>query len=54
MPNKDNLQEIDNLEIDPLSDEALEMVSGGKSSTGHVCCSCDNCSNIPTPQPSTD
>jgi hypothetical protein len=41
------LSEIDKLEIEPLSDEALEMVAGGKSSDGQNCCSCDNCSNVP-------
>ena len=30
-------------EIEPLSDEALEDVSGGDSSSG--CCSCDSCSS---------
>jgi hypothetical protein len=43
-----NGNEIDNLEIEPLSDEALELVAGGDSSSGPVCCSCDNCSS---PQP---
>ena len=30
-------------EIEPLSDEALEDVSGGDSSDG--CCSCSSCSS---------
>jgi hypothetical protein len=45
MDNKLNL--IDNLEIEPLSDEALETVAGGKSSDGPACCSCSSCSNGP-------
>jgi len=40
---------VDNLEIEPLSDEALELVGGGDSSDGPVCCSCSNCSNGPKP-----
>jgi hypothetical protein len=43
----DKLNQIDSLEIEPLSDEALEMVAGGKSSDGPKCCSCSNCSNTP-------
>ena len=39
--------EIDELEIEPLSDEALELVAGGKSSSGPQCCSCNNCSGNP-------
>jgi hypothetical protein len=42
-----NLQAIDGIEIEPLSDEALETVAGGKSSDGPACCSCSNCSNKP-------
>jgi hypothetical protein len=49
MDNKKNA--IDNLDIEPLSDEALELVGGGASSDGPVCCSCDNCSNGPKPAP---
>jgi hypothetical protein len=41
------LNAIDNLNVEPLSDEALELVGGGSSSDGPVCCSCDNCSNGP-------
>ena len=40
----DNL-DIDNFEIEPLSDEALELVAGGKSSDGPNCCSCKQCCN---------
>jgi hypothetical protein len=50
----EKLNEVDNLEIEPLSDEALETVAGGKSSDGPACCSCSNCSNTPpdpTPVP---
>jgi len=44
---------IDNLEIEPLSDEALELVGGGDdfSSDGPRCCSCSNCSIGPKPVP---
>ena len=35
---------FDGLEIEALSDEALEMVAGGKSSDGDGCCSCRSCS----------
>lgn len=42
---KKDLAPIDNLEIEPLSDEALELVAGGKSSDGPSCCSCEQCSN---------
>lgn len=42
-PKKDELTSIDNMEIEPLSDDALESVAGG-SSTGPSCCSCSNCS----------
>lgn len=40
------LNEIDELEIEPLSDEALEEVAGG-GSKGPSCCSETNCSNAP-------
>jgi hypothetical protein len=43
--------EIDSLEIEPLSDEALELVAGGDSSSGPVCCSCTDCSSGPRPVP---
>ncbi len=55
MDNHAKLNEIDNLEIEPLSDEALEAVAGGKSSCGPACCSCDSCSgNTPPPPQPTD
>jgi len=57
MDNHGKLNEIDNLEIEPLSDEALEAVAGGKSSCGPQCCSCSNCSGSqppPPPDPSID
>lgn len=41
------VKDIDDLEIEPLSDEALETVAGGKSSDGPQCCSCSQCSNPP-------
>jgi hypothetical protein len=37
------LDEIDGLEIEPLSDEALEQVAGG-ASKGPSCCSQNHCS----------
>jgi len=43
----EKLNSIDALEIEPLSDEALETVAGGKSSDGPQCCSCESCSNSP-------
>lgn len=39
------LSAVDGLEIEPLSDEALESVAGSGSSDGNNCCSCDGCSN---------
>jgi hypothetical protein len=39
------IDSIDHLEIEPLSDDALELVAGGKSSDGDACCSCEQCSN---------
>jgi hypothetical protein len=44
-----DLNSIDAIEIQPLSDEALESVAGGKgdcneTSDGASCCSCRNCS----------
>jgi hypothetical protein len=41
------IDRMDDLEIEPLSDDALESVAGGKSSDGDNCCSCSNCSNGP-------
>ncbi|HEX2095302.1 MAG TPA: hypothetical protein VHG28_23095 [Longimicrobiaceae bacterium] len=35
-----------NLEIEPLSDEALDEVAGGSSNT---CCSCSGCSAADQP-----
>ena len=49
-------QEFDNLEIEPLSDEALESVAGGTSDgSSGSCCSCCGCSSSTTQpsQPST-
>ena len=46
-PMDEKLNAIDQMEIEPLADEALEMVAGGKSSDGPQCCSCSNCSNRP-------
>jgi hypothetical protein len=38
------LDQIDDLDIEPLSDDALELVAGGRSSDGNMCCSCKYCS----------
>jgi hypothetical protein len=41
----DKMAGIDNLEIEPLSDEALESVAGGASDgSSGSCCSCCACS----------
>lgn len=43
---KDKMAEIDNLEIEPLSDDALESVAGGTSDgSSGSCCSCCACSS---------
>jgi hypothetical protein len=42
-----HMNDLDDLEIEPLSDAALESVAGGKSSDGASCCSCESCSNGP-------
>ena len=39
------MNQFEGLEIEALSDEALEMVAGGKSSDGDACCSCRTCSD---------
>ena len=39
----EHLDEIVDLEIEPLSDELLNAVAGA-SSTGVTCCSCAHCS----------
>jgi hypothetical protein len=54
-----DLNSIDAIEIQPLSDEALESVAGGKgdcndTSGGTNCCSCENCSNETPTQPGTE
>jgi hypothetical protein len=41
------VNEIDDFEVEPLSDEALELVAGGRSSDGNMCCSCKFCSYPP-------
>ena len=42
---QDDLNSIDGVEIEPLSDEALEDVAGGTDAAGSSqCCSCSNCS----------
>jgi hypothetical protein len=48
---QNKLNQISNLEIEPLSDEALDLVAGGQdpqcTTTGPKCCSCSGCSNPP-------
>jgi hypothetical protein len=44
------MNDLDDLEIEPLSDAALESVAGGKSSDGDNCCSCRDCSNDVPPK----
>jgi len=39
---------IDELDIEPLSDDLLASVAGATSS-GPSCCSCSDCSNPPKP-----
>jgi hypothetical protein len=46
MMEKNLFQAIDDLQIEPLSDDLLESVAGATSS-GSSCCSCQNCSNPP-------
>jgi len=42
---KNQMAEIDNIEIEPLSDDALESVAGGTSDgSSGSCCSCCACS----------
>lgn len=48
----ENQSPIDNVQIEPLSDEDLEGVAGGgigdstvMTSSGPSCCSCSGCSN---------
>lgn len=40
---KNKLEEVDNVEIEPLTDEDLQSVSGGAGE--ELSCSRDNCSN---------
>lgn len=42
---QDNLSSIDGVEIEPLSDEALEDVAGGEGAGSSNCCSCSHCSS---------
>lgn len=50
MSKHEDLNAIEKLEIEPLTDEALESVAGGGSSDGPACCSCSSCSNAPAQQ----
>jgi len=40
---KDESEKPDDLEVEPLSDESLDSVAGGGTSSDG-CCSCANCS----------
>lgn len=40
----EHLNAIDDMVIEPLSDDLLDAVAGATSS-GDQCCSCQNCSN---------
>lgn len=42
MSKKDNMADVDNMEIEPLSDDLLESVAGGNSNAAG--CSCQLCS----------
>ena len=46
MRENDMLNAIDDLQIEPLSDDLLASVAGA-TSDGSSCCSCQNCSNAP-------
>lgn len=48
---KNDLSSINDVEIEPLSDEALEDVAGGEAAGSSNCCSCSNCS---TTEPSIE
>jgi hypothetical protein len=42
---KDQMAEVDSIEIEPLSEDALESVAGGASDgSSGSCCSCCGCS----------
>jgi hypothetical protein len=47
MMDRDSLNALGDLEIEPLSDEILANVAG-TSSTGPACCSCVDCSWQPS------
>ena len=40
----EHLNAIDDMVIEPLSDDLLDAVAGA-TSAGSTCCSCQNCSN---------
>ncbi|HEV7507442.1 MAG TPA: hypothetical protein VGS07_21335 [Thermoanaerobaculia bacterium] len=45
---KNDLAHVGDLEIEPLSDEALETVAGGTAAgSSNGCCSCKGCSPPP-------
>lgn len=47
---QEELNNVDDVEIEPLSDEALEDVAGGTATAGSTnCCSCSQCSSGTTP-----
>ncbi|HET6231940.1 MAG TPA: hypothetical protein VFE05_17845 [Longimicrobiaceae bacterium] len=47
---------LDDVQVEPLSDEALEEVAGGilpgsvADSSSGTCCSCSSCSSAPPPE----
>lgn len=45
MAEKDDLANVDNVEIEPLTDEDLDSVAGGDSNT----CGCSNCPTFTCP-----
>lgn len=49
--NKDQLAEIDQVEISPLSDEDLESVAGGGLAACETCVNTTGCCTTSTPPP---
>ncbi|HEV7507436.1 MAG TPA: hypothetical protein VGS07_21305 [Thermoanaerobaculia bacterium] len=52
MAEKDNLANVDNVEIEPLTDQDLDSVAGGAEGASNTC-TCSNCPTFTCPsQPS--